>query len=88
MKIKGETIIRTILLAITLLNQVLLISGRNPLPFAEEDLYAALSTLATLAATVWAWWKNNSFTAEALEADRQLTALRAAKNGEEDLPTT
>lgn len=88
MKIKGETIIRTILLAITLLNQVLLLLGKNPLPFAEEDLYAALSTLATLAATVWAWWKNNSFTAEALEADRQLTALRAAKNGEEDLPTT
>lgn len=75
-KVKVETIVRTIVLAVTLLNQVLTVLGKNPLPFAEDELYAMLTTAATIAATVWAWWKNNSFTPEAIEADEYLAELK------------
>ena len=75
-KVKVETIIRTIVLAITLVNQVLTMLGKNPLPFAEEEIYAFLTTAATIAATIWAWWKNNSFTSEAIQADEYLHELK------------
>lgn len=75
-KISAETIIRTVVLVITLVNQVLTTLGKNPLPFAEEDIYAVLTTAATIAATLWAWWKNNSFTTAAIQADEYLSELK------------
>ena len=75
-KVKVETIVRTIVLAVTLLNQVLTMLGKNPLPFAEEELYAMLTSAATIAATIWAWWKNNSFTSEAIMADEYMHELK------------
>lgn len=69
-KVSKETIIRTIILFVTLLNTILTSSGKNPLPFSDEELYTGLSTIATTAAAIWAWWKNNSFTKEAVEADK------------------
>lgn len=75
-KVKVETIIRTIILAVTLLNQILTMLGKNPLPFAEEELYAMLTTAATIAATIWAWWKNNSFTPAAIQADEYMQELK------------
>lgn len=56
-KVSVETIIRTVVLVATLINSVLTMLGKNPLPFSEDDLYTALSAAATIAATVWAWWK-------------------------------
>lgn len=76
-KIPTETIIRAIVLFVTLVNTILTMSGKNPLPFAEEELYAWLSAAATVAATLWAWWKNNSFTPEAITADEYLAELKA-----------
>ena len=76
-KIPTQTIIRAIVLLVTLVNTVLTIFGKNPLPFAEEELYAWLTAVATVAATLWAWWKNNSFTPEAIQADKYLAELKA-----------
>lgn len=75
-KVSVETIIRTIVLAVTLINQVLTMLGKNPLPFAEDELYALITTAATVAASLWAWWKNNSFTPAAIEADKYLAELK------------
>ncbi len=75
-KISKETIIRTIVLAITLINQILTVIGKNPLPYSESDVYAFLSTVFSVGASLWAWWKNNSFTAAAIRADAYLTALK------------
>ena len=79
-KISTETIIRTIILIITLINQTLTMLGKNPLPFAEEDIYTVLTTVATIAATLWAWWKNNSFTKEAITADEYMKELKDTNN--------
>ena len=76
-KIPTETIIRAIVLFVTLVNTILTMSGKNPLPFAEDELYAWLSAAATVAATLWAWWKNNSCTPEAIQADKYLAELKA-----------
>lgn len=84
-KVSVETIVRTIVLAATLLNQVLTMLGKNPLPFAEDELYALLTTAATIAASLWAWWKNNSFTPAAIKADEYLTELKTdGKNETEE----
>ena len=75
--VSKETIARTIILAVALINQILVVLGINPLPFAEEELYNIISTIATAAAALWTWWKNNSFTPEAIQADKYLGELKA-----------
>ena len=76
-----ETIVRTIVLAATLLNQLLTMFGKNPLPFAENEFYSMLTAVVTVIVTIWAWWKNNSFTSEAIQADEYLANM---KNKTED----
>ncbi len=83
MKITKETIIRTIILAIALTNQILTSTGKNPLPFAEETIYEFITLGATICAAACAWWKNNSFTKEALTADEYLKELRSVNKGNE-----
>ena len=71
-KIEKMTIVRTAVLAFALVNQVLTISGYNPLPFTDEDFGQAVSMVLTAGASLWAWWKNNSFTQNAIIADEYL----------------
>lgn len=74
--IKKATIVRTVTLVFLLVNQILCAAGKNPLPFSQEAVYNFASTILTCAASLWAWWKNNSFTAPAIEADRYLEELK------------
>ena len=64
-----DTLIRTCLLFLALLNQCLELAGFCPLPVEEEEIYQVLTGLLTAGASLWAWWKNNSFTQKALAAD-------------------
>lgn len=75
-KIEKMTIVRTAVLAFALVNQVLTIRGYNPLPFTDEDFGQAVSMVLTAGASLWAWWKNNSFTQAAITADDHLKDLR------------
>ncbi len=83
-KVSIETIVRTIVLFATLINAVLTMLGKNPIPLSEDELYTAFSAVATIAASIWAWWKNNSFTTEAIIADEYLHELKADKNAESE----
>ena len=76
MKVKTETIIRTAVLALALLNQVLVICGKTPLPVKDEELTQVLSLCFTIGASLWSWWKNNSLTTNAIKADEYLRELR------------
>ena len=78
-----ETVIRTVVLVIALLNHILTACGKNPLPFSDEGIYEGISMVAAVGTALWAWWKNNSFSAEAVEADRYLAAIRAMRQTEE-----
>ena len=70
------TIVRTVVLIFALINQTLVMFGKNPFPFSDEQIYTAASTVLTIAASLVAWWKNNSFTKEAIEADTILKDLK------------
>lgn len=75
MKVSRETIIRTIILVVALANQILTSTGKNPLPFAEDDIYNLVTIIATVGTSIWAWWKNNSFTQKAIKADEYKKSL-------------
>lgn len=66
LKVKKETIARTVVLIFALVNQFLTLTGYNPLPFAESDVYAVATGIITVLASLWAWWKDNNFTQKAL----------------------
>lgn len=82
-KVSKATIARTVVLTIALLNQVLTMSGYNPLPFADEAVYAAVTDVLTVAASIWAWWKNNSFSQSAIQADEFKDKLKAQETTNE-----
>ena len=74
--VKAETIIRTVVLIIALINQILIATGNNVLPISDDQIAELLSTIFTIGASLWAWWKNNSFTKKAIAADEYLAELR------------
>jgi SPP1 family holin len=74
--VKIETVVRTIVLIIALANQALAIAGKEVFPVTEDQVYQIVSLIVTVGASVWAWWKNNSFTKAAIEADKVLDQLR------------
>ena len=69
MKISKGTLIRTIILALALVNQVLAMLDISPLNIADDDI-------STIIAAVLAWWKNNSFTDAAIKADEFMHELK------------
>lgn len=79
MKVSVDTITRTICLALALINQVLAIYGKEALEFTNDEIYQLVSLIATFGTAVVAFWKNNSFTKEAIEADEAMKAAKAAK---------
>ena len=79
MKISADTIARTLVLFLALVNQCLAIFGKDSLPFAEDTVYQLVSLIATIVTSAVAWWKNNSFTVEAIVADHYKDSLIAAK---------
>ena len=76
MNVSTETIIRTIVLLVALTNQILTAVGKNPLPFSDDVIYEAVTLAVTICASLWAWWKNNSFTKAAIEADAVMKSLK------------
>lgn len=83
MKIKKETILRTICLAIALVNEVLAVFGKDKLPFTENELYQAMSMVLTLVTALVAWWKNNSFTPAAIAADKVLDEWKVTEDDDD-----
>lgn len=72
MKISKGTIIRTACLLLAIINNMLAICGKSPLPIDNETLTEVISFGFTTVASLVAWWKNNSFTTRAIEADELL----------------
>ena len=75
-KIESGTIVRTALLGLALTNQILSATGHPILPIENAELETFITTGMTVGASLVAWWKNNAFTQDALDANKQLKALR------------
>ena len=69
-QITTGTIVRTLCLILALANQVLTVCGKTPLPITDARVADAVALIATVGASLWAWWKNNSFTEHAIAGDR------------------
>lgn len=78
-KIKISTMTRTAVLILALANQILSATGHSPIPVDDAQLEQLISTGLTVGAAIWAWWKNNSFTKEAIAADNYLESLIGRK---------
>ena len=86
--VSTSTIIRTVVLILALVNNCLTMAGYSPLPIEDEQVVELLSLAFTVGASVWAWWKNNSFTKEAIAADDLMHNLKngSANEYKEDAP--
>ncbi len=80
MKVTAGTIARTIILIVALINQTLVISGREVINIPDDNIYQTVSLLFTIGASILTWWKNNSFTNKAKEADKYLKSLKNSEN--------
>ena len=75
-RISPDTIARTLILALALVNQILAIAGHSAIAFTDNDMYQLVSLCWTVVASLTAWWKNNSFTAAAIEGDKRMNSLK------------
>ncbi|OUN34364.1 phage holin [Faecalibacterium sp. An77] len=78
MNISVGTIARTACLALALTNQLLSAAGKPVLPIEDSQLEQLVTSGLTVAASLAAWWKNNSFTPAAIKADADLKTYRSA----------
>lgn len=74
--VSASTIARTAALAFALTNQVLSACGKPILPIESQTVEQFVSVGLTVAAAIPAWWKNNSFTPEAIEGDKRMNSLK------------
>lgn len=68
--ISAGTIARTLFLLVSLINGTCGIFGLTELNIDENTIYTVVTGVTTIISAVLAFWKNNSFTKEAIEADR------------------
>ena len=76
-KISAGTLTRTAALGLALTNQLLSAAGKPLLPIDNAQFEQMISTGFTVGAALAAWWKNNSFTPAALQADQTYDKLKA-----------
>ena len=71
-KISAGTIARTACLLLALTNQILSACGKPILPIESATVEQLVTAGITTVAALIAWWKNNSFTTAAIQADKYL----------------
>lgn len=77
MKISKGTIVRTIVLALVLLNLLLKALGKPVIDVDEGSILYWLEFAIEIAVIIVAYWKNNSVSPAAIKADEFLKELRA-----------
>ena len=83
--VTADTWARTIVLFLALANQLLAIFGKGQIAIAEDEIYQLVSIIATVLATITAWWKNNSFSQEAQVADAMMKDLKTLEKEDGEL---
>ena len=75
--VSAGTVARTAVLLLALTNQVLSAMGKPILPIESATVEQLVTAGITTVAALIAWWKNNSFTTAALEADKTYDRLKS-----------
>ena len=76
MKISKGTIVRTIMLIIVIINMILQHFGLDIINVDESQVLNFVEIVIELAVIIVSFWKNNSFTDNAIKADEFLQQLR------------
>ena len=79
MKISKGTIIRTIALVVVLINMMLKALGKPLIEYDEGTVMYWLEYFIEVAVIIVTFWKNNSFSPAAIQADKFLKDLREDK---------
>ena len=77
--IKPTTLIRTAVSIVAMINTALLMLGKSPLPFESEQVNMFLTLAFDVGTSIWGFWKNNSFTKEAIRADQIMNDAKGRK---------
>ena len=75
-KVSVGTIVRTVLLMLALVNQILTATGHSIIPISDETITQLITNVATIVTALIAWWKNNSFTKAALAGDATMKLFK------------
>lgn len=67
-----QTWVRTLVLILALFNQALVMFGLTDTEVELETWTRYATYIFTVVSSVWSWWKNNSFTQKAQQADKML----------------
>ena len=70
--VSNQTWVRTIVLVLALVNQALVMFGVTDNEVELETWTRYATYIFTVISALWSWWKNNSFTEKAQEADTLL----------------
>lgn len=88
-----KAITTLIVTALLLVNTILTAYGKNPIPYAESQVYELISNFLSAIAVIYAWWKNQNITSAAAKAQGWLNEIKINKADaqelnyeEEDLP--
>lgn len=85
-KITAGTIIRSLCLVLALVNLTLETMGKKVIPITDDQISELVTLVITMATSLVGFWKNNSFTQEAIIADGIMHELKAiAKKDYEDV---
>lgn len=79
MKISKGTIVRTVMLIIVVINMVLKKCGIDLINVSESEILAIVELFIEIAVIVVAFWKNNSYTQNAIKADEFLKHLKESE---------
>lgn len=80
MQISKGTIARTISIVLVLVNIVLKQFGIDAINVSESEILTFIEALIEVAIIVVSFWKNNSFTQNAIKADEFLKTLKGSES--------
>lgn len=79
LKISKGTIVRTIMLIIVVVNMILQHFGIDIIKVDESEVLSFVEIVLELAVIIVTFWKNNSFSKKAIQADEFLKTLKEEK---------
>lgn len=80
MKISKGTIVRTIMVVIVIVNMILKHFGIDVINVSESEILSLIEAVIEIATIIVAFWKNNSFTENAIKADEFLKSLKESES--------
>jgi SPP1 family holin len=81
-KISKGTIVRTVMVAIVIINIILKKLGIGIINTDENTVASAVEMVIEVGAIICAWWYNNSFSTAAKKADRFFQAVKDFEKAE------